>query len=773
LAEHLAEIRAAAAGILARHGRQLFTSCPEINTWFEDCVALHDAGKASPQFQAYIPAPQNYKGPKKAKAHTPLSTLFALHYGTAAGWDWRRSLAVAQVAAGHHSQFRELECLENMVVEFEDVLAQQLPGVDHDALDRAVGRALPRFDGVAIEDAVDDASNLLRFEMRERLDALRLPDAIRYRLLVQLVFSVLLEADKAFLAVPVADQERYLAPRTAGLSPARVSEYVAAKPAAVINDRRSEARLALRAGMERRTGRILTMTLPTGTGKTLLAASWALETRERLLHESGNLPLVLIVLPFLTVIEQTADEYARLFPGCLATGQITNYHSLSDRTFAADLEDQSQDFFLDTWRSDVVITTFDQFLFALLAPKSKHQMRFHHLADAVVVLDEVQAFPCALWDPLRYLLAELTQLGSTHILAMSATQPGFLPDAAELIDQPDRFFGQMARYRIMLRHRTPMPLSAFIDECRQRLTGDWEGKRVMITLNTRRSARRVRDALAAEAGNCGFRVEFLTADVTPADRLAAVERVKAYGAAGTPCLVIGTQCVEAGVDIDLDIVIRDFGPLDSIIQIAGRCNRSGRIERGTVEIVRLIDDQSAQVTEFANQVYDKVLLDATHNVFREMAAVKEEEIYPLTCAYFRALAERKDTGAKAVSDWAYWRELAESVRAMLRGSELPQVTFVVIERDAGLSAALVAASQVKDRWERRRAFRTLASRIARNSVSVYARNNFDPSDYGDPFPPKAHGDDVWFWLLRAGQYTPERGIDFGAGAGDMVWGTII
>jgi hypothetical protein len=139
-------------------------------------------------------------------------------------------------------------------------------------------------------------------------------------------------------------------------------------------------------------------------------------------------------------------------------------------------------------------------------------MRFHHLADAVVVLDEVQAFPCVLWEPLQHAVSELTQLGSTHILAMSATQPGFLPGARELIDRREEFFGRMNRYRIVLRHRSPMGLSAFVEECRGRLAGEWAGQRVMLTLNTRGSARRVREALAADAERLGFRVEFLTAD---------------------------------------------------------------------------------------------------------------------------------------------------------------------------------------------------------------------------------------------------------------------
>src|SRR5262249_21241453 len=147
LAVHLAEIRTAAAGILRRHGRRLLENQPEIAVWFDDAVALHDSGKASPQFQAYISAPEKYRGPKKQKAHTPLSTLLALHHGPAAGWDWRRTLAVAQVAAGHHSEFRDLDSLDTMLsCEFCDILVRQLSALDHDALHQAVGRTLPRFD---------------------------------------------------------------------------------------------------------------------------------------------------------------------------------------------------------------------------------------------------------------------------------------------------------------------------------------------------------------------------------------------------------------------------------------------------------------------------------------------------------------------------------------------------------------------------------------------------------------------------------------------------
>ncbi len=682
--------------------------------------------------------------------------------GTGSGpWLWR------VVAAGHHSEFKTREQLELAFSSMHTVIDQQVRCLDWDALDRAIGLALPRPGQRSGIDLCVQASDFLE-ELVGHLHRLAGDQAVRYRLLCQLAFSVLLEADKAFLAVPATDLPEYLAPRQGALPPLLVEAFLERKPPAAINGLRSEARRLLFAGLDSAAGqRVQTMTLPTGTGKTLLAASWALTLRERMARQEGQPPLVLIVLPYLAIIDQTAREYQELFRGRVEPGDLISFHSLSDRTYDPDLEEKSQDFFLDTWQSDVVITTFDQFLFALLSPKSRHQMRFHHLADALIVLDEIQAMPCRLWDPLRKVLEHLTQLGSTHILAMSATQPGFLNGPHELIAGCETFFQQMKRYRIVLRQQTPVPLSRFLAACRARLP-EWAGKRILITLNTRRSARSVRDELVRSLP-AGMALEFLSADVTPRDRLAAIERIKKNEA----CLVVSTQCIEAGVDIDMDLVIRDFAPLDSIIQVAGRCNRQGRPGRGVVEIVALEDDESGR--PFASMVYDdEILLQVTRQTLGQSEEIVEEDVFPLTRDYFQRLSREKELGEKVTEAWGRWEE-TESARVLLRGKQRPQVAFLVVQNDPALRLDLDSVLRVRDRWERRRALRRLAPRLAQNTVSVYQRGDLDPADHASPFPPNKRGEDVWFWLLHDGFYTAARGLDLGAGGHDEIesWGMVL
>ena len=52
-------------------------------------------------------------------------------------------------------------------------------------------------------------------------------------------------------------------------------------------------------------------------------------------------------------------------------------------------------------------------------------------------------------------------------------------------------------------------------------------------------------------------------------------------------ICVSTQLIEAGVDVDFNVVIRSIAGIDSIIQSIGRCNREGKLDKGKFYIGRV------------------------------------------------------------------------------------------------------------------------------------------------------------------------------------------
>jgi CRISPR-associated endonuclease/helicase Cas3 len=248
-----------------------------------------------------------------------------------------------------------------------------------------------------------------------------------------------------------------------------------------------------------------------------------------------------------------------------------------------------------------------------------------------------------------------------------------------------------------------------------------------------------------------YPVHFISADVTPKDRLATIEEIKS----GEPCIVVSTQCIEAGVDIDMSLVIRDFAPLDSVIQVAGRCNRNADRPREVIELVRLVNERGKQ---FCSMIYDKILLQETSSILNNRPTINgansilEREVFQLSQQYFERLRNRKDLGARYTESFARWEEIPP-IRELLR-QQSNQQSFVVIDQDTTLREDLERVAMIADRWERRRELRKLASRIALISVSVYVQGDFDCDQFADRDPTGN------FWLLHSGLYQSNRGIDF-------------
>jgi len=755
LQEHIEQVAMAASWLLDKHSSSLSQRMPGMVQGIERAIHAHDLGKGSRAFQEYIVDPKAFRGDPVEKRHSALSLLLVLCLAESEGWSANDALTIAAAVAGHHRGMPLREDLAEMILDSipSTIWKRQLSDLPIQKLSQATGLDLEK---VSLwDDTRLQAADYLDYELLEALDSLSLEDALELRLKTQFVLSLLLETDKTFLAVTPEHLERLRTPEILYVPASIVDHYLAEKPASPLNLRRTQVRTNI---LERMNAagevNIYTVTLPTGMGKTMVAASWALTLRARL-RDGPRVPKVIVVMPYLSIIDQTMQEYQKLLGELGTPDVLMPMHSISDRVFDSEMDGDSNDFFIDTWQAPFIITTFDQFLMATMGPRGRYLMRFHNLCDALVVMDEVQTLPCMLWNPLNHILKELAQMGNSRFLVMSATQPGFLTDALELVSDPQSEFSGFSRYQLVLNHRTTQLLEDFIASLTERLP-DWKGSRVLITLNTRRSARPVRDAIAKIYDRDLF---FISGDVTPQDRLKAIKKIKK----NQPCIVVSTQCVEAGVDIDMDLVIRDFAPLDSLVQIAGRCNRNQKNPRCDVEIVSLVNEHGKR---YAEMIYDGILLQETHNVLEARECVPEEDVFALCSDYFSALGKKRDTGQEITKKFAYWKEIP-SVRELLRGKERKKYEFIVAEEAPGLVDQLKAALDIEDRWERRRALRTLAGAIARVSISIYASTKFSPKELADPLTQDR------FWILREGLYEPSCGLVLPGRDTEKQWGMIL
>lgn len=754
LEQHVRDVGEAAAAILALHSRD-----EDREKIVSDIVSLHDLGKTTREFQEYIRNPSGFKGDRDRKAHTPLGFAAALLIGEELGWAYTRTLQVAAAVLGHHTSFPMSKRMTDaylMSGKWSDIIETQTESIPVNKANSITGFDLD--DILANPDICLDASHVAE----EMVDSLKetadedLDGAVAERLKAQFVFSVLLEADKAFLALSESGRSGYRTDRNASFSTRQVEDYLDDSEPSRINELRTEARKrATETLMADPDNRLWTLTLPTGLGKTLTAASLAFGLRETSPPPKRR---IFIVLPFLSIIDQTAKVYDELLVEP-ATSELMQSHSLSERTYDS-AEGRDAEFLLDTWDSEIVVTTFDQFLYSLLGDRSRYQMRFHNLADAIVIFDEVQTIPVKMWDLLDHALRQLTENLNTTAIIMSATQPGFIVGARELVDPPEKYYGEFQRYRFVLKHRDRLKLDDFIEEILKRQE-DLEGMRVMITLNTRASARHVLDELIDLWKSP---VYFLTADVTPKDRLEKIEEIKASKDA--PCLVVSTQVIEAGVDIDMDLVMRDFAPLDSLIQVAGRCNRNGVNPRRDVEIYSLENEQGKSYSEMVYTVErgsPDVRLHITREILDKYEFVPEEKILEVCNGYFAQIRNGKDIGRKHTFDWATLAEEQPDIRTLLRGERNRQVQLIVASRDEGdLVSDIEEAFAIADRWERRSALRSLAGRIARVTVSVWVRKDWHAEEVAEPIGNYNRSEDFWkhpWWIVYSDRYTPEKGIE--------------
>ena len=306
---------------------------------------------------------------------------------------------------------------------------------------------------------------------------------------------------------------------------------------------------------------LFTLTAPTGLGKTLSLFAFALEHCRQ-----HGIRRIIVVVPFLSVIEQNVKDYKQIVPALLEihSNANENVRELSQR-----------------WDAPCIVTTNVGLLQPLFSDRPGDCRHLHQLANSVILFDEAQSLPPHLLDAtLRTVKLLCTQYGCSVVFS-TATQPAFdkRPDFSwgpcEIAKDPDAMFLATRRVQYDWRIDQPTPL----EQIAQEIT---EVPQACVIVNLRAHARKLYQLVQERCGEED--VFFMTTDLCPAHRLAALEEVRKRLVRGETCRLIATQCIEAGVDLDFPLLYRALAPLEAIIQAAGRCNRNGDTPSGRVVV---------------------------------------------------------------------------------------------------------------------------------------------------------------------------------------------
>lgn len=314
---------------------------------------------------------------------------------------------------------------------------------------------------------------------------------------------------------------------------------------------------------------------PTGSGKTMTAAAFALH--HAAVHGKSR---VIIAVPFVTITEQNAAVYRDL----LGTDNVVEHHSGTEQ------DDRRLKLGAENWDAPFIVTTTVQLFDSLFGRKPARSRKLHRLANAVIVLDEVQALPVPLLVPILDGLRLLAEHFGTTVLLASATQPAFQhlevwkrQRVTDVVANPEAIYARLRRacYEWWL---DPKPTVA---EVAVRVAAE---RQALVVVNTTGDAREMFRQIKKHTR---APVLHLSTRMCPAHRKEILDKVRAMLAAEDPVMLVSTQLVEAGVDIDFPVVYRALSPADSLQQAAGRANREGlRAEPGRVVVFDAADSHS-------------------------------------------------------------------------------------------------------------------------------------------------------------------------------------
>ena len=625
---------------------------------------LHDLGKYTGYFQAYLLEPGKFNSRLKAHSNLGAHTAFSLHKEQ----NNEHALLAYYIIKLHHSNLLNLDQVlypdgySGSRFSELDIFEKQKKNL---AELNELHSFFPAFDPGLIRH--HDAKELFGLYKK----ALCKSDCIANYFKVNYLFSLLIESDKLDasdtdlyqrVSLPAdAVDKKFGKPEVRGMDLQNLTQ----------NELRNFVRAEVVGNLKQSDileKRIFTLAAPTGIGKTMTSLDFALKLRKKIEIEEEYLPQVIYGLPFINIIEQALGEYENT----LDSGKILGHYQYAD-VFGSDSRQENtpgdegrhysqKQMSWDTWQSDIVITSFVQLFETLIGNRNKLLKKFHHFAGSIIILDEVQTLAIEKLPVVGAALYYLCKFMNARLIIMTATQPKLFELMHRELDIETRdkqlvphnlspsdnsVFACFNRTKIIPLIGKQVENENFIEIFKEKWTKE---KSCLIVVNKVNRSIELYDLLKKILGEkTDVELFYLSTNITPVQRQSRIEEIKCALPEKT-CILISTQVVEAGVDLNFDMGFRDLGPIDSIVQVAGRINRENSKEREGAPLY-IIDFGDCR------RIYDHATDIKSRNALQKKS-IPEKEYKSMVESYFESVSDRK------LSDFSISRDVFDAMKKL-------------------------------------------------------------------------------------------------------------
>lgn len=526
-----------------------------IKKMFVDAIYLHDIGKQNPQFQANKmnnPLFDKYKNSSESSSHSPLSSEKYIEYYAKLLQNYKRVekyrlhfilYSFAYHISKHHGRlstfwdYRDDKNVKNYQAYIKEL---NIPSFEFYILNKLLFSLLISSDYYATTEymaklATDDFGSIVEDKKQSIIEAF--------------------EKDK-------------------------IIRNIRANSVKGINILRSQMFLEAEQNLLKNLDKhIFYLEAPTGSGKTLTSINLAMT----LLKKDKNINKIFYIFPFNTLVEQTRGVLEDIFGDTLSIEVINSISPIKEKTDEEQerVESDYQKSYMSRlfFHNELIISTHIALFNILFGTSKEDNFPLWQLANSVIILDEIQSYDNNLWSYMTKFFATYAKALNIKIVIMSAT----LPKLDLLIEHDDSLFVDLISDRAKyfeddyFRERLTIDYSLLdykkieFDDLRDKLLEESKSyNKILFEFIKKQSARDFYTLIKKDEAFADVEVYELSGDDNKALRQKVINRTKE----DIKIIVIATQVIEAGVDIDMDLGFKDISTLDSEEQFMGRVNRS-------------------------------------------------------------------------------------------------------------------------------------------------------------------------------------------------------